>query len=1542
MKKGILIAILSLFMGASSAFAQAFYPTEKNAFYDQLAAYLGTAASKQERDDAAVMMKAFRGAWDSYYSDAEINTVMRLCELFHSKGGTRAYPNTFNFVAALQKVPTAGLTHKDVNNWLTFTEAKAQKSMNGIDKYLKSCRDLFVDKVLSVKGNSKWLVRDALIGFPKADKFELVVDGTLVLATQNDESVIKQTKGVYSMEDNSWKGQGGRADWSRFGISAESVFVTFPDFYTIDLNRSEYAIDSVLFNERNHFNQQILCRFEDKVQVNAPNERTMYPRVKSYRSDYRIPNILRNVDFEGGIGMMGNLVEVFGGVNNKAMFHFHRNGTEVVKVESGRFTMSEDELLVSDRAMMRLYLPDTVAGRMSLDSIYHNGLGFRYDNKSRRLIVYRSEKDFGDAPFHDYYHGVDIFLEAMYWDIDESVVDFRRMEGVNHRSEGDVVSVNYFRNDDFKRLQGLDGTHPMIRVEKFLKGFSNVDRQVHFYLGDLTSYLGYPTEQVISLVLRLQAEGYMEYDAQTQWVTALPRFFDMVDSYNEVIDYDVIKLHTVTTNRQPNMRLDLGTNDLLVFGITSQIDGYEGPAISLSDRKHVVIVPDNGRITLKKNKNFKFSGGILAGMFEFFTKDCLFLYDEFTIRMPKVDSLRFYARDNREIIPVDGTLERLKGRLFIDKGDNKSSREDTPEYPIFQSDAEGYKFYRKINGGAFNPGSLDSLKTSDDFSGKFYYSLYPFVVDSLNDLTMKKVRFDGELVSGGILPNIVEPLVVMDDYSLGFEHQIGNGDTDSYPMYDGSGQLHETVHLSSSGFYGIGKLDYQTSQFTSDKFMLYPKLVTAITKDFKMEPLADGTGFPIASADALKLRWDVFKPELTTETIKAPICMYGDTYFKGKTTLSPDGYSADGKLRFGLTEFDSDHFAFDSRTFVADSAKFMLYSADSSSVAFAATNYRANVDFDAQKVKYDYLDNTSNLDFPMNQYICSLKEAEWDMATNSLHLDNPIETFGDYATATTHEELLAVHNNASKFISLVPGQDSLNFYSMNAEYDMTNYIIHAHDVKIIRVADAAVFPYDHDVDINAESKLDPVAGDLLADTLNRFHLYKNAVVDIQSRKKYYAQGYWDYEAADGTRTPIFMDSIAPRDGVTRGVAHLADTSALQLSPQFAFKGKVTLTATDEHGLYDGHFALSGFNPDEAVAFEVISEDSLVPIERLPSDTLEALHNWFVSTATIDPKDIQVPIDLPHIQEETPEICSGLYYEQAIDGGYFASFLTPKKGRREKVEVNPSNGTLWYDAVKNRFVVSEEQTYDSWLSLNSRGIVEGQVSSDLGFDMALVDFAVHGNYTQYPNDTLTFSGLNVLNVPVFDDDVMAGIAEVYANMEGSSIDLTKTQYMHYFRSENDEEKVAERAMAIELEGYPQMESSSDFYNKTLVIPDLKMVWNDKMHAFVSVGKIGLGNLGKHVVNKYVDGYVVFDHRLGNVTYFFQNDMFLTFINYNCGDGQLQVHATYSDLNQKMYDTKDKARTRKKGDKRFEYVAVPYESMLDFLNRLKNAGFVVSGI
>ena len=1555
MRKGILFAILFFLTGIGSAMAQAFFSMEKTAFYNELSAYLNSSTSKKDRDDAAVILQGFNGVWESYYSNDEANIVMHLCELLHAKSGGKAYLNIFNFVEVLQRIPTAGLSHPDVNNWLTFTDMKAKKSMNGMDKYLSSCRDIFVDKVLSAKGNSKWLLRDALIGFPSKERFELTADGNLVLASAKDESVLKNTRGVYYLEDNLWEGTGGRADWSRFDIPADKVFVTLPDYYTLNLNRSEYTIDSVVFHEGQHFHQDILCRYEDKVLVNAPNEKTMYPAARSYRADYEIPNLMRNIDFEGGFGMMGNQVEVFGGVKKKATFHFRQEGKEVMKVEAPQFVLSADEVMVSNHVALRLFLLDSITGEVK-DSLYHNNLGFRYDNATRKMMAFRSEKDYGDGPFHDYYHGLDLFIEALYWNVDGPHVDFRRMEGVNPTSEGDVVSVNYFRTEDFKKLQGLDGTHPMIRIEKFLKGFDNVDRQVRFYSGDLASYLQYPIEQVISMLLKLQAEGFMEYETDTKWATALPRFFDVVDSFREEIDYDVIKLHTLTTNRQPNARVDLHSNDLLVYGITSQIEGVNGSAISLSDRKRVVIVPDFGKLVFKQNKDFEFSGGILAGMFEFFTKDSRFSYKDFTINMNKVDSLRFYARYQNRIIPVQGTLEKLKGRLEIDHGDNKSSRYDTPNYPIFHSEAEGFKFYRKINGGVFNPGSVDSVQTADDLEGKFYYSLYPFVVDSLNDLSMRKVSFDGELVSAGILPNIVQPLVVMDDYSLGFVHQIGDDEIDSYPMYSDLGRFHNKVFLSESGFFGEGTLDYQTSVFKSDQFMFYLDSVAGITSQFKMVPREDGTGYPMASADALKLKWDIGIPQLTTQTIGKPICMYGDTYFTGKTTLTPDGYSADGQMRFGLTEFDSDHFDLDSRTFVADSANFLLYSADSTTVAFAASNYRANVDFDAQKVKYDYLDTNSNLDFPMNRFICSLKEAEWDMASNSLHLYNPVESFGDYATATTREELLAVHSNAAKFISLVPEQDSLQFYSMSADYDMTNYVIHAHDVKIIRVADAAVFPYLHDVDIDAESKLEPVSGDLLADTLNGWHIYKDAVVNIHSRNYYDAQGVWDYVNGQGVDTPIHFDTIVPIEGVTHGFAHITENDEFKLSTQFGFQGRLTLTATDQLGYFDGKYALLAFEETIQETYFVadsLAQDSLAMNDMMPvmdnnanidpvptEETIDipSLNHWFVSAASINPADIRIPIDIERIREEESDMCNGLYYQLAIDGGYFGSFLSPRKGRAETVEASLSNGMLWFDADSLRFVVSDNELFDTHLDLSKRGVISGFASSDLAFDKGLIEFVMHGKYDQYPNDSLTLSGLNLLNVPIFDDKAMEAMAEVYANSGGESIDLTQTQYLHYFQSENTPEKTEERQKAIELEGYPQMESS-DFYCKTIVIPDLKMIWNDKMHAFVSVGKIGLGNFGSHVVNKYVDGCVVFDRRLGNITYYFQNDMFQTYINYNCGDGQFQVHCTYSDINQRLSDIKEKARTRTKDDKRFQYVAVPFESMLDFLNRLKYAGLNV---
>ena len=77
-------------------------------------------------------------------------------------------------------------------------------------------------------------------------------------------------------------------------------------------------------------------------------------------------------------------------------------------------------------------------------------------------------------------------------------------------------------------------------------------------------------------------------------------------------------------------------------------------------------------------------------------------------------------------------------------------------------------------------------------------------MNSLDNLNSEESSFKGNLVSGGIFPDINQPLVVMDDHSLGFRHVIGDGLRDSYPMYGGKGDFHQEVFLSDEGFYGQG------------------------------------------------------------------------------------------------------------------------------------------------------------------------------------------------------------------------------------------------------------------------------------------------------------------------------------------------------------------------------------------------------------------------------------------------------------------------------------------------------------------------------------------------------------------------------------------------------------------------------------------------------------------------------------------------------------------------------------------------------------------
>ena len=444
--KRILTIIAIVFAMAGNGFSQGtHFSTDKAQFYEELKAYLTSATSKDDKKAAEQLALDFQGIWNDHYGPEESAMAIQLYETMRAKSGNRAYYNLFTFTEALFYAPQSGLHREDLRRWLNFTNRKYGNRPMKIDSYLKSCRDLFADRVVCERGVTQWIVQDAVLGFPTDTAFVISVSRcSLVLKTSKDQSVIHDTQGMFFMEDNQWIGKGGRVDWSRFGIPADKVYGVVHD-YKINLASSNYNIEHIDFYNKEYFDQAIPCSFEDGVTNSPPNDKTMFPKALSVDGNVLSGHLYPGVDFLGGFGMVGKSVSFSGTTGNLAQLVFKHKNRITLRMSAKRFIFSDNNL-VSNQAAARIYLYDSL--NQTVDSIYHNDLGFRFDTQKDKVLLYRKDNGVGTGPYHDTYHEFDIFLEAIYWDRNSDLMDFRRLEGTSGESEGVVSSVNYF-NENF-------------------------------------------------------------------------------------------------------------------------------------------------------------------------------------------------------------------------------------------------------------------------------------------------------------------------------------------------------------------------------------------------------------------------------------------------------------------------------------------------------------------------------------------------------------------------------------------------------------------------------------------------------------------------------------------------------------------------------------------------------------------------------------------------------------------------------------------------------------------------------------------------------------------------------------------------------------------------------------------------------------------------------------------------------------------------------------------------------------------------------------
>ncbi len=1362
-------------------------------------------------------------------------------------------------------------------------------SKKPFSEYLQRLDWFFEQRILYDYKGIQWRCSQAdfIFIYDTIPRFSLK-DVELICIASRDSISIEKTQGIYYPVQNLWKGSGGTVTWERAGYSADSVFAELGD-YTIELKNSGYSADEVSFYHRAYFRQPLQGRLEDKVTSFKSMDQANYPVFESYIKRIQIVNLFRDITFDGAFRMEGGDVLGSGSEDRDASVTVAYKGSEFIVLKSPRFIIHRDRIN-AQRAAVSVYFES--------DSIFHPGLQFKYIDSSKELSLFRGNEGLSQSPFYDSYHEVDMFFETFNWKVGDPIIQLEKMKGLNPKSEAHFESNQFYTEERFDHIMGIDQRHPLILIRNLVR--NNPDHS--FNITDLAAFLQKPADQVRALVIQLTNQGFLNYDVITDRAIAKEKLYDYIDAKNGKTDYDAISFRSEVED-QSNATLDIKSFDLLIKGVSM---------VSLSDSQQVYLYPDNNEIRLQQNRNFVFSGRVHAGLLDFYPKESTFDYDSFRLNMPVIDSLSLMVpshrkdkENNPQQVRVQSVIRNLNGTLWIDHPSNKSGLKDFPYYPYFTSEDDSYVYY--------NDPDIQNGNYSDSL---FYYQVYPFTFDSLNQFTTEGIQFKGKLVSGGILPDIEHPLSVQEDYSLGF---INQSPGEGYSLYQGKGQFMNDIKLSNNGLKGSGTINYLTSTTTSDDFTYLPDKVTGPVNSFRIKETATGVEYPDVVADSGYFRWFTGKDSLLVTSVKdKPFNIYNaQATMKGTLKLTPDHLYGDGVVAVKDGEIEAKDIVFNQHVFSSDTTNFRLLTMDKAQLALSTYVYSANVDMKERVGEFSSTGGTSLVELPANQYVCFMDKFEWLMDKEQISLYNTLSVDTLKIGSLSYIELMDANLKGSEFISTHPKQDSLEFFSLKALYDLKENILYAGDVKYIKVADAAVFPADGKVTIRKNAQMEPLGGAvIIADTTRKSHMIYDATVNIQSRKKYQASGKYDYTDELGNINQILFNSISTDSSHrTYAVAQIPDTVNFSLSPYFDFKGKALLVTSREFLTFDGGF-------------------------RIRQDCDPFPPSWVRFAAEVDPNNIALPVKDTLEDVGSKRISNAL----VLSAGYeIYPVFFGRKDRMDETEILSASGFITYDKPSQEYRISSGDSLtraeglDNYLSLSNKNCTlygEGEIRTGLTLDE--VKMTTYGNGTYYIVPDSAIFDMSLSLDFYFSEEVLGIMTEKLMNSNMAGIDITSNSYRKAltFMAGRD----AANELLTELSLYGSQRRLPPGLQHTLVLSDVDMIWNKRTKSYISRGQIGINSILDRSVNKYAGGVIeLAKRRNGDELNIYLETAEKEWFYFNYSNHIMQSISSDDLYNSTLSELKETRRVLNLENSKniYQYIISTRQKMIEFISRIQAA-------
>jgi hypothetical protein len=1141
----------------------------------------------------------------------------------------------------------------------------------------------------------------------------------------------------------------------------------------------------------------------------------------------------------------------------------------MVRIEAPAYSFHPD-MIVAQNASIVIYL-DT-------DSIYHPCVEVNYNSFTTELTIYRTVNGLGRAPFFDSYHKLEIKTDAIIWKMNTPMLEFRQMIFPNSNKPSSFISQDFFTPDIMRRNQGLNDKNPMMELWELFK----IHEFQPLRLGHVLTAFKRARHDIVALLIDYAVQGFIQYDLQEEVIYYKSKLAHYLNNESKRRDYDNLSWESKSHYAALNMK----SFDLTISGCEFFV---------LSDVNIVNVYPANEKVIVKKNRELQFSGRVIGGLFDFVAKDCSFDYDKFQLFMPQIDSMIMFAEDKTKakdmhgdypLKRVNSVIEDVSGTLYIDDPKNKSGNKTFPDYPIFES-REGGKVY-------FDQPFILNAEYKREL---FYFQIDYFVIKNLDNFNITETKIPGRLVSGGIFPDIHEPLKLQPDNSLGFIHLT---DSAGLPMYDGTAHYYSAIDLSNRGLRGKGRINYLTSTVHSDSLIFYLQSVRGEVNSFHLRPQIAGVEYPEVSTKQAQLFFSPYKNEMCITSRKTPFAVYDESTFAGVLCLSPQHLTGNGILNFKRAELQSKLMTFKHHEVDAEDASLRIFDHKQDNLyTFTTDHYAAHINFQTRAGRFAS-DKSQEQRFINNGFKSNAQEFTWNPIDNNMLTFTWNDPYKEFPiNSTPARELVKMKSADNLLSSIEQGRRGVSFNLQALDFDFDEYTLSAKGVRFVPVGDAAIIPRNGEVKIFEKAKFQPLTNArILASRDNMYHELYNCLAQIENGDDFKGSGYYDYTDATNTTQTIRFDTLWYFKA-TKGTGTVKPEVDFTLSPHFGFSGGVELNSTQEFLTFSGGLSL----------LHDCDENKPTPLRI---------------NQQIDPSNILIEIN--NKSRDMNDRVATVAMASSNETGRIYTRFGSAKDQINDSEYITSLGFITYNNEKQAFEAASleklknPQHQGNIISLyNKDCIAIGEGAIDMGAKLGRVEFSTQGQIVNYMLADSAKMNLTTSIDFFFNDEAMKIMNEYFANAKelkfiNPNSDKNYAQALLNILGQEEYEKYErERRTGIMQTKLPEKLNVKFLFSK------LSFMWSKANAAFESQTTLPLVLSDGTSVYKEIPGKIVIEKKGSKNTLYIYFELKKDFFFFQFDNNSLSVYSSDEKFNNAISKTKAKHKTvtAKDGKPSFSY-------------------------